>query len=93
MKCQQALLKLCGAIDLSLTDPSCREVKKHLEVCPSCSAFYDSLKKIIMLYRSDEPKIPQGLHRRLLIHLRRTLVRRRCSPGRKTTARRNHRGE
>ena len=46
------LFEICEKIDLDLGSPTCRKLKEHLAQCPDCAAYYDSLKKTIVLYRN-----------------------------------------
>jgi len=46
------LLEMCEKVDRDLESPTCRKLREHLEKCPDCAAYYDSLKKTILLYRS-----------------------------------------
>jgi predicted anti-sigma-YlaC factor YlaD len=48
------LLEMCEKVDRNLTSPTCRKLREHLKKCPECAAYYDSLKKTIVLYRSYE---------------------------------------
>ncbi len=46
------LLEMCEKVDLDLTSPTCKKLREHLEKCPDCAAYYDSLSKTILLYRN-----------------------------------------
>jgi len=46
------LLEMCEKVDRDLTSPTCRKLREHLAKCPDCAAYYDSLKKTIVLYRN-----------------------------------------
>ncbi|MFZ1081763.1 MAG: zf-HC2 domain-containing protein [Candidatus Kryptoniota bacterium] len=46
------LLEMCEKVDRDLTSPTCKKLREHLERCPDCAAYYDSLKKTIVLYRN-----------------------------------------
>ncbi|MCL5268891.1 MAG: hypothetical protein M1469_12455 [Bacteroidetes bacterium] len=48
------LFEICEKIDLDLESPTCKKLKEHLAQCPDCAAYYDSLKKTIVLYRNYE---------------------------------------
>ena len=45
------LLEICDKVDQDITSPTCRKLREHLAHCPDCAAYYDSLKKTIVLYR------------------------------------------
>ncbi len=58
---------LCENLDEDLDSAKCREIKKHLQGCPDCQAYLDSLKKTVALYRmSPTPGVSQALHRKLV---------------------------
>jgi len=46
------LLEMCEKVDRDLTSPTCKKLREHLAKCPDCAAYYDSLKKTILLYRN-----------------------------------------
>jgi predicted anti-sigma-YlaC factor YlaD len=46
------LLEMCEKVDRDLTSPTCKKLREHLAKCPDCAAYYDSLKKTIVLYRN-----------------------------------------
>ena len=67
MKCKEAYAHICDNLDADLNSPKCIEIRKHLESCPDCSAFLDSVKKTVFLYRSTpSPELPDSIHQRLL---------------------------
>lgn len=55
------LLEICEKVDRDLTSPTCKKLREHLEKCPDCAAYYDSLKKTILLYRSYDVEM-KGSH-------------------------------
>ncbi len=57
---------ICENLDQGLNSAQCEEIKRHLENCPECKAYLDSLKRTISLYRAEPvPHIPQEVHQRL----------------------------
>jgi anti-sigma factor RsiW len=81
MKCGDVYLHICDHLDEDLASPRCRQIKRHLDECPNCRAYLDSLKKTIVLYRAlPEPSVPAETHRELF----RTIALLTASPGRKT---------
>lgn len=66
MKCDEVYLHICDSLDEDLASPQCRMIKQHLEKCPECQAYLDSLKTTIALYRAvPEPSLPARAHRNL----------------------------
>jgi len=79
MKCDKVYLHICDHLDEEITSPRCRQIKQHLEECPNCRAYLDSLKKTIVLYKAmPEPPVPAGTHRELF----KTISSLTLSPGR-----------
>ena len=51
VSCKEIAKYVCGELDEHIDSPKCREIKKHMEACPNCTAYLDSLKKTVRLYR------------------------------------------
>ena len=65
--CEEIAKYICNEMDEHINSPKCRAIKKHLETCPNCTAYLDSLKKTVRLYREyPSPKL-LGKRRRKLI--------------------------
>lgn len=70
MKCKGVYKYICENLDVDEDSARCREIKKHLDACPDCTAYLDSLKKTITLYRAEKgPKLPASAHKRLFSKL------------------------
>jgi anti-sigma factor RsiW len=66
MKCKDAYIYICDNLDADLNSPECREIRKHLVDCPDCTAYLDSLKKTVHLYRTAPvPEVTPAIHSRL----------------------------
>lgn len=66
MKCSDVYLYICTNLDQNLNSARCRRIKKHIAGCPDCSAYLDSLRKTVSLYRAyPTPRVPPSVHRRL----------------------------
>jgi len=67
MTCNEAYLRICDNLDADPNSAKCRQVLRHLEVCPDCAAFLDSVKKTIALYKMlPNPRTPATTHQRLM---------------------------
>jgi predicted anti-sigma-YlaC factor YlaD len=51
LSCKEIAKHICGELDEHIDSPKCRKIKKHLKACPNCTAYLDSLKKTVHLYR------------------------------------------
>ncbi|MBN1352991.1 hypothetical protein JXJ21_26610 [candidate division KSB1 bacterium] len=67
MDCLRNLKELCARIGEDINSAKCRELKAHLEQCPTCCAYVDSVKKTIFLYQllEDEKDVPESIDKRL----------------------------
>ncbi|MBI5021850.1 MAG: hypothetical protein HZB59_10480 [Ignavibacteriales bacterium] len=70
-KCGDVFTYICDKLDQNIDSPKCRIIKKHLDECPKCTAYLDSLKRTILLYRAYPPaKVPSGSSRKILAKLK-----------------------
>lgn len=66
MKCKRVYEYICENLDADMKSAKCRAIKRHLEACPDCDAYLDSLKKTILLYKLEpSPRVPPSTHKRL----------------------------
>lgn len=64
--CADVVAHICENLDYKLNSKKCREIKKHLEQCPNCTAYLDSLKKTVKLYRMvRSTRVPSSSRRKL----------------------------
>ena len=56
--CKDVALHICENLDEDINSPRCRQIRKHLSKCPNCTAYLDSLKKTVALYkRARNPRL------------------------------------
>lgn len=66
ISCKKVYTHICDNLDKDLNSPECREIKRHLDSCPNCVTYLDSLKKTIILFRDyPDPKVPKNVHGRI----------------------------
>lgn len=71
MKCSSVYVYICTNLDQDLNSARCRQIKKHISECPDCSAYLDSLRKTISLYKQyPAPHVPKSVHNRLFKAIR-----------------------
>lgn len=65
-KCIKIVEQICENLNEDLNSRFCEEVRQHLEQCPICCAYIDSIKDTILFCRKlvDED-IPQSVDERL----------------------------
>jgi predicted anti-sigma-YlaC factor YlaD len=62
----EVLDQLCETLGEDTGSPACDALRAHLEKCPGCRAYVDSLMKTIGLYRvADDARAPDHLKDRL----------------------------
>lgn len=65
-KCSDVFRHICDNLDADLNSPACREIRKHIDGCPDCSACLDSVKRTVLLYRAlPAPTVPKSAHHTL----------------------------
>ncbi len=66
-KCSDVVKHICEELDADITSRRCREIRRHLTLCPNCRAYLDSLKKTVRLYaRMSAPRPSSQTRRRFL---------------------------
>ncbi|MFW5973170.1 MAG: anti-sigma factor family protein [Bacteroidota bacterium] len=62
----EMLEQLCETLGEDVESPSCDALRAHLDRCPGCRAYVDSLLETIALYRTaGDVKPPAGMKDRL----------------------------
>lgn len=70
VKCKDVFNYICDKLDADLNSPKCRSIKKHIDDCPNCITYLDSLKKTILLYKVyPEVKAPKGVIKEIFARL------------------------
>jgi len=71
MKCLDVYLHVCEDLDRRLGTRRCREIRRHLEACPDCRAYLESLKSTVAVFRAlPPPRLSRAAHERMLVALR-----------------------
>jgi predicted anti-sigma-YlaC factor YlaD len=66
VKCKDVFRHICDNLDHNLESPECHAIKEHIDGCPDCIVYLDSLKQTIRLFREyPDPKVPAKAHRKL----------------------------
>ena len=56
--CEEVLALLSAYLDLELPPEDCLHIQQHIEGCPPCDEFADSLRKAVELCRAYAPGPP-----------------------------------
>lgn len=71
INCLDVTKHVCGDLDEHLDSPECRAIRKHLKSCPNCTAYLDSLKKTVLIYKhTPHPRFPQRTRKKLFATLK-----------------------
>jgi len=54
-ECQDVFARLSELLDKELPAGTCEELERHIENCPPCVEFVESLKKSVALHRAYRP--------------------------------------
>jgi anti-sigma factor RsiW len=66
MKCKEMLGALSEYIDGELDESLCAEIEAHMRDCPDCQMMIDTLRKTVLLYRTQsKPEVPGDVKSRL----------------------------
>lgn len=69
--CKDVALYICENLDENLSSRRCRQIRNHLAHCPNCTAYLDSVKKTVSLYkRVKTPHLRPRTRLRLLAVLK-----------------------
>jgi RNA polymerase sigma-70 factor (ECF subfamily) len=69
--CKEVFNHICENLDEKMDSPRCREIRRHLDRCPNCVAYLDSLKKTIRLYRAyPQPRLPEKARKKFRTELK-----------------------
>ncbi len=65
---KERIKQICELMGEDLDHPSCQEILDHINSCPTCKVYYDTVKKTILLCREmDCPEeMPDDVNKRLM---------------------------
>ena len=65
---KQIKLMICEQMGEDIDHPVCEELSRFMEECPECKVYFDSVKKIVKMYRQCEQDqdIPDAVSQRLI---------------------------
>lgn len=68
--CKKTYRYICENLDANLNSPTCIEIKKHLDNCPNCNVYLNTLKKTILLYKKQKsPTLGKSARKGLMLSL------------------------
>jgi len=65
---KQRIQQICDIMGEDLNDHDCQEVLEHINQCPTCKVYYDTLKKTVFLCRENDcpEELPDDVNKRLM---------------------------
>lgn len=65
---KERIKQICDLMGENFDDPTCQEVLEHIDHCPNCKIYYDTLKKTVFLCQENDclEQIPQDVNERLM---------------------------
>ena len=59
--------QICDFMGEDLNAPACKEVAEHLENCPNCKVYLDTVKKTVTICKENEKEktVPEDVKNRL----------------------------
>ncbi|MBI4714351.1 MAG: zf-HC2 domain-containing protein [Nitrospirae bacterium] len=81
-RCLRIFRKLSGYLDGEISRGGCEEIRRHLDGCTGCGAFFNTFRKTVELCREypDRP-LPKDIRDRMLRRIRRESEKRDSIPG------------
>ena len=60
--------EMCNMLGEDFDSPVCREMMEHINACPTCKVYYDTIKKTVLLCKENDcaEKMPEDVNNRLL---------------------------
>ena len=66
VSCKEVMNHICDSLGEDLNSPKCTNIKDHLENCPSCQKYFDSVESTISFYKKYNVELDSEGHNRLL---------------------------
>lgn len=64
---KEKIKKICDLMGEDLDSPACQAMMEHINACPTCKVYYDTMKKTVFLCRENDcpEEIPDDVKDRL----------------------------
>jgi len=66
VSCKEVMSHICESLGEDLNSPKCIDIKSHLEGCPSCQNYFESVDSTITFYKKYNVELDSEGHNRLL---------------------------
>ena len=60
--------QLCDIMGEDLDGPACQAMMEHINACPTCKVYYDTVKKTVLLCKDNDcaQEVPEDVNNRLM---------------------------
>ena len=66
VNCKEVMSHICDSLGEDLDSPKCVNIKDHLEGCPSCQKYFESVDSTVQFYKKYNVELDNDGHDRLL---------------------------
>ena len=66
VSCKEVMSHICDSLGEDLNSPKCVDIKDHLENCPNCQKYFESVESTIKFYKKYNVELDNDGHERLL---------------------------
>lgn len=66
VNCKEVMGHICDSLGEDLNSPKCINIKDHLERCPSCQKYFESVDSTVKFYKKYSVELDNEGHNRLL---------------------------
>ncbi len=63
--CKEVMAHICDNLGEELNSPRCIAIKEHLENCPTCGNYMNSINSTIHLYKDYNADLSKESHKKL----------------------------
>ena len=69
---EKFFLQICDYLGGDLDSPACKEVREHLDACPECKNYCNSIKETVKMFRltEEECKTPKKCMDNIFKHMK-----------------------
>ena len=64
--CRDVMQHICESLGEELNSEKCIAIKTHLDNCPNCKSYYQTVELTIDYYKKYNADIPKEAHQRLM---------------------------
>ena len=66
VNCKEVMNHICDSLGEDLNSPKCVNIKHHLDNCPNCQKYFNSVDSTINFYKMYNVELDNTAHNRLL---------------------------